>query len=291
MIERAISIVITIVIFMIIAYVFIGIFGAPSCAHLANQTALQLKFAINEVADDSFPSFDPKNPKFTEPTNSYYYTSVPIRLCQQYGTQAFFMSFFGGMPEYQIYYEHFPEGGGGMWNEAYPWSGGAATSFIFWAGMRGVVTVGKALWKITTIRSAFKTGVLAYKGVEVTAKRADDIYKKVTKTDELKNLLKNVLPNFVDNNRQYSLLAKRIADADAENILEILDEAGLLKRTLVGSTWVYEVVADGKGGFLFFYLTKTYQQQLLRTYLIPRVQVIILKKCKKFMRFKIVLGN
>jgi len=250
MIERAISIVITIVIFMIIAYVFIGIFGVPSCAHLANQTALQLKFAINEVADDSFPSFEPEDPKFTEPTNSYYYSPVPIRLCQQYGTQAFFMSFLGGMPEYQIYYEHFPEGGGGMWNEAYPWSGGAATSFIFWAGMRGVVTVGKALWKITTIKSLFKAGQLTYKGVEVTAKRVDGIYK-ITKTDELKNLLKNVLPELAENNRQWSLLTKAIADADAENLLEILDEAGLLKRTLVGSAWVYELVADGEGGFRF----------------------------------------
>lgn len=155
MIDLAIEMVITVIIFFIIAYAFVSIFGAPTCESAANQTAMNLKNAINEVVENR-SSFDPGDPGSTEPDDPMYYTTVPIRLCQQKVPYAYILQFLGGMPEYQIYYEHFPEGGW-LWNEAYPWSGGAGSTLLFWGVMRGAYGLGKLAGSMTTLYGGWKT--------------------------------------------------------------------------------------------------------------------------------------
>jgi len=155
MIDLAIDMVITVIIFFIIAFAFVAIFGAPTCESAANQTAVDLKNAINEVVENR-SSFNPADTGLTEPNDPMYYTTVPIRLCQQHTMIShWILQFAGGMPEYQIYYEHFPEGGW-LWNEAYPWSGGAMSTLIFWGAMRGVSVLGQIAGKLTTVYLGFK---------------------------------------------------------------------------------------------------------------------------------------
>jgi ASC-1-like (ASCH) protein len=251
MIERAIGIAIAIVITMILAFVFIQLFGAPTCASLANQTALQLKFAINEVADDSFPIFTPNDPSLDEPTDSRYYTTVPIRLCQKYGTFDFFRQFLGGMPEYQIYYEHFPEGGGGIWNEAYPWSGGAGSTLLFWGAMRGIAFAGKIAGKLTKI-------YIGWKGVQFIRQMRDFLqmkpwtYYKWTyhQTGFWKLLCKIIRavspPEFIRSGRQLKNITDIIEERQATYILKYLGEGNFISTAWdpVNEEVKYEAVGD-----------------------------------------------
>lgn len=213
---------------MIIAYAFIKTLGTPDCVSMANQTAQQLSLAINEVADGTnVLPFQPSDPSMNEPADSRYYTTVPIRLCQQYGTYNFFLTFLGGMPEYQIYYEKFPEGGGGMWNEAYPWSGGAASSLVFWAGMRGITLGLKGAWKLTKIYQGWKTAQLAYKGLDIAKERVS-FFKYLTKTSEFEDLIADKVDEFVSQGRLVSTLTDEIGEADSEQLLKYLGDAGFI---------------------------------------------------------------
>lgn len=129
-------------IFIIILTAFYMIFGRPECDSYANQTAYSLKLAIDEVSKDYFKTWTLDGvPPDNEPS---YYKTASIRLCQERGT-SFWESFFGTPPEYQIYYETFPEGGW-LWNEAYPWSGGAAGTIKFWGALR----IGTGIWKLSS---------------------------------------------------------------------------------------------------------------------------------------------
>jgi len=233
MVESAIDIVLSVVIFAIIAFLFIKTFGVPSCESAANQTALQLKYAIDEVADDRFPKFDTDNPNYEEPTNSHYYTTVPIKLCQQHGTFSYFMSFLGGMPEWQIYYERFPEGGGGIWNEAYPWGGGAASNFIFWAAMRGVSVAGKLAARLTKIYAGWRVIQLFQKARNMLKFRAwikkeqdlfmfNMMFKELTRASSP--------PIFVQNGRQLNAFTDKLEERDATYILRAMGEEGFVEH-------------------------------------------------------------
>lgn len=214
---------------MIIAYAFIKTLGTPDCVSMANQTAQQLSLAINEVADGTnVLPFQTDNPSSNEPTDSKYYTTVPIRLCQQYGTYNFFLTFLGGMPEYQIYYEKFPEGGGGMWNEAYPWSGGAASSLVFWAGMRGVTLGLKGLWSLTKIYQGWKAMQLAYKGLDLAEERVSFL-QYLTHSSDFQNLIADKVDEFVTKGRLVSTLVDKIGEEDSTKILSYLSDAGFIE--------------------------------------------------------------
>ncbi len=244
MIERAIEIVITIVIFMIIAYTFIDIFGTPSCQSLANQTAQQLRFAINEVADGTnVLPFQTNDPSFNEPSDSKYYTTVPIRLCQQYGTYSFFQSFLGGMPEYQIYYEKFPEGGGGSWNEAYPWSGGAASSLVFWGAMRGVTFGLKGAITLTRTIRTWKAIQIGYKAMDVAQDRIS-FFKYLIHPKTFQDILSDKVDEFVKLGRPVQTLIDRVGEEDAGKLLKYFGDAGLIETVQGPLGLQYYAVGD-----------------------------------------------
>ncbi|MDD5416908.1 MAG: hypothetical protein PHU12_02945 [Candidatus Aenigmarchaeota archaeon] len=152
----AIDILWTLMIFVIILSAFLYIFAAPNCEKTADATAKALKDGINEVAEDSFPAHN----DMSVPTNPTEYREVLIQMCQQNTQWSWALSFWGGMPEYQIYYEEFPEGvfngGSWLWDEAYPWSGGGASSMVFWG--------------------ALKTGSYAWKGVVNSLKKSNSLW-------------------------------------------------------------------------------------------------------------------
>jgi hypothetical protein len=140
------------VVFIIFLWALFLILGSPDCDQLSNTTAYNLKFAIDEVSTDRVPFV-----AYGDEPDSTEYRTAAIRLCQEdylyskltspigspggnIGDQIYswVLKLFGGEPQYQIYYEIFPEGGSGMWKESYPWNGGAASTFLFWAVTRGI---------------------------------------------------------------------------------------------------------------------------------------------------------
>jgi hypothetical protein len=122
----------SVVFFIVFALLIYMMLGSPECNSYANISALNLENAINDVAQ-YYPKWDGGG----IPDDLTYYKPAPITLCQTRGTSVI-EAFTGGGPEYQIYYEMFPENPGGTWTEAYPWSGGAMNTIIFWAAFRGV---------------------------------------------------------------------------------------------------------------------------------------------------------
>ncbi len=127
------NIFLSVIFFLVFIYLIYMFIGAPECDSYANITLMNLENAINDVAT-YYPTWYGREP----PDDLMYYKTAPITLCQEKGV-SFWETFFGGGPEYQIYYEKFPESGGGIWTEAYPWSGGNKNTLIFWAIMRGVI--------------------------------------------------------------------------------------------------------------------------------------------------------
>jgi hypothetical protein len=134
-----ISIPLSILLSLVVAVIIIGslflILGSPKCDALANTTVYQLKTHIDEVAQNNFYSWDNGGVPPDEETS--YYTTAPIMLCQDKGI-SYLETLLGTTlePQYKIYYEMFPEGGGGLWTEAYPWGGGAAATLRMWAFFR-----------------------------------------------------------------------------------------------------------------------------------------------------------
>ncbi|MEM3609834.1 MAG: hypothetical protein QW076_02925 [Candidatus Anstonellales archaeon] len=130
MIKIPINILLSFIIFIVIAFILILIIGSPNCDSAAKKTAYDLKTKIDEVV-----SYYPYYSGNDIPNDPDYYAEVQIKLCQERGT-SFLEGFLGSEPQYKIYFERFPESGGGIWSEAYPWSGGAASSLRMWAYMR-----------------------------------------------------------------------------------------------------------------------------------------------------------
>ncbi len=240
MIEQALDLGLTVFIFIVIALLFVSIFGVPSCESLANQTALQLREAINIVANDDFPTYSPSDPNYDEPSRSLYYETVPIRLCQKHGTYSYISAFLGGgMPEWQIYYEHFPEMGGGAWNEAYPWSGGAASTFVFWAAFRGAeVAKGLAKYLVGTYYAykATKAGIkLLFKG------RDFGFLTWLTKRNTFRQMLVEGLSNsfseFKGTGRSLQIIVDKLGNRDAHYLLRFLGDHAPDSLGWVGTLW------------------------------------------------------
>ncbi|MHA2100621.1 MAG: hypothetical protein ACW99A_18250, partial [Candidatus Kariarchaeaceae archaeon] len=133
-----VNLLLMVILFLAVVVALYSVFGAPRCDSLANVTAMQLKMTIDDVTDSNFPYW---NEADSVPPDATYYEKVPIRLCQEQGEYSFIQAFFGGIPEYQIYFEKFPESGGGAWSEAYPWSGGSGGFLVFWGAMKGVTAL------------------------------------------------------------------------------------------------------------------------------------------------------
>lgn len=233
LLKEPISIVTGIIIFLALAVALYFIFGAPNCDALANTTAIALRDNINLVAADDFPAYGGGD----VPANPAYYKTAPITLCQEHGVFSYIDSFFGGMPEYQIYFETFPEGmfsgGAGMWMESYPWSGGAAGTLAFWGVMRGA----GALWKAG---KAVAMGKINNAWVMVSWMRKTATYVSKTNRNKILNTFRNPaeLAKIVEQAPEE--LAKRIqkreglafvetfSRADAINTADALRSAGWL---------------------------------------------------------------
>lgn len=124
--------------------VLMNVFGSVECTGLANQTALGLSRGVDRVSSPDFPYWNGDS----QPTDPIYYDTADVKLCQEHtdGLEGYWRAFWGGsVPQYQVYYERFPEGffsgGAAMWEESYPWSGGAGGQLVFWGAFRS----GKAL--------------------------------------------------------------------------------------------------------------------------------------------------
>jgi len=143
MIKIPIDLLMMLVISIIVLTFWYMVVGGPKCDYMANTTAFYLKNSIDQVAG-YYPEWNNGVPP-DEKTD--YYQLVPIRLCQEGGV-SFLETFTTGwitnpVPQYQIYYEHFPESVG-VWTEAYPWSGGAMSSLKFW----GAIRIAQGAWNI-----------------------------------------------------------------------------------------------------------------------------------------------
>lgn len=156
MLKIPLTILLSLTVFIIVVGVLLLIFGSPKCDDLANSTAYYLKNSIDEVSKDSFPWWEDGGVPPDEELS--YYRTAPITLCQDKGI-SYLETILGTTmePQYQIYYERFPESGGGVWTEAYPWSGGAASSLRMWAFMRIGTGAFKLASKYLTTAGEFTT--------------------------------------------------------------------------------------------------------------------------------------
>ncbi len=184
-----------IVIFVAFFLALYNIVGAPQCDALANQTAFALQQEISRVASPDFPIYHGSGVPLKE------YATVPIRLCQQFKgilpetAGAFQTAFFGGIPQYMIYYEKFPESSWALgWNEAYPWSGGAAGNLVFYGVVRyGIPAVAKAgkyltFGAVTIPYSIAKfTGKSIFKVKNLLSKKKATLFL----TEEIDDIIKN----------------------------------------------------------------------------------------------------
>ncbi len=143
--------------------VLLNIFGSVECTGLANQTALGVSRAVDRVSSPDFPYWSNTN---SQPTDPIYYDTADVKLCQEHtdGLEGYWRAFWGGsVPQYQIYYERFPEGffsgGAAMWEESYPWSGGAGGQLVFWGAFRSgkyLLVGAKKVIGTVNIRNYFK---------------------------------------------------------------------------------------------------------------------------------------
>lgn len=245
-----------VVVFIAVAAVLYLILGAPACDALANQTAYQLVSTINSVAE-KVPVYSGSD----VPTDSGYYLTAPIRLCQEFKgipilTQLQ-LQVQGAIPEYQIYYERFPEGAA-LWTEAYPWSGGAANNLLFF----GFLKYGaKPLFKAVATKNIkyiwFGKISIPLKATVTIAramKKANDIFKNKVRTlffagaDEIDDVFaKN--PDLNLGEMIYSMITQKHLKAGTERRLMLgLTKEG--KARLNGKMTVGELF-DGESGEIF----------------------------------------
>jgi len=241
-----IMIVLSVATFATVLLVLFQVFGAPTCTSLAEQTALQLKYAIDDVSKDSFPIYTGSD----VPLDPTYYKAVPIRLCQEYGEYSYWLQFFGGFPQYQVYYEMFPEtgfvpGSQHLWNEAYPWSGGAASSFAFWGAMR----IGTAFVKYVSLAMEYDTWKIALIIHRVRTKAQvirewNYIRKTIDHALTLDEFLKK-RGEYLEylNTHDANLFGIMIKKGDTESLFTAQGDAGLLLVNNKG-----EVLFDGDTG-------------------------------------------
>ena len=188
MLKISINTLLSLAVFIPFIAALLLIFGSPKCDSLANTTAYYLKSAIDEVSKDNFYSWDEGG----VPSDISYYRTAPIMLCQDKGI-SYLETILGTTlePQYKIYYEMFPEGGGGTWTEAYPWGGGAAATLRMWAYIRigtGAFKIGtKYLTKASIFTTYMKKLYGLGKGVKdkLTDTNLDEIVKMAKESGEV----------------------------------------------------------------------------------------------------------
>jgi hypothetical protein len=213
------------------------IFGSIECDSLANQTAYNLKLAIDEVAKDESDGGPPFYFGDGVPESPFYYRVAPIRLCQQHGEYSYVRSFMGGEPDYKIYYEKFPEGffsgGSWLWAENYPWSGSAASSFVFWGAMRGVTIGLKAISYVNAIGLWKGSKMVKSVFADVSDTRARDFLTALRDPDLFAQRVG--LTDFLLEDSDINKLVEGLAKQDAESIINGFKKAGFLQTDPAGN--------------------------------------------------------
>ena len=244
------------ILFLAIAAAFYFSFGNPNCDGLANSTASNLQIGINKVTISDFPAW---NNQEKEPTDDRYYERALVRLCQQPPTRNEYgelllnleQAFYGGVPQYQIYYEQFPQMqsiplifSGGIWNEAYPWGGGAGGTVAFWAGMRGLSLAGKAV-KAAISAKAFVLGKAVMYSAKVVKGGSDAVgesFKKLSVEKEYGKALQSTethLKNLVGEDVPASLkFSNVITFKTTQNAIGAFEKEGFLVKSLTDEAGV-----------------------------------------------------
>lgn len=190
MLKIPINILLSLAVFVISAGALLLIFGSPKCDDLANTTAFYLKNSIDEVSKDTFYSWDEGG--IPPDGDISYYRTAPIALCQDKGI-SYLETILGSTvePQYEIYFEKFPESGGGIWTEAYPWSGGSSSSLRMWAYFRIGTGAFKLASKYLTKIGMFNTFMKKLYGVgkdaidTISEENLDGISEMATVTEEV----------------------------------------------------------------------------------------------------------
>ncbi|MFH1474111.1 MAG: hypothetical protein ABIE55_04465 [Candidatus Aenigmatarchaeota archaeon] len=235
-----IVIVLMLVVFIVVLFALNHILGSPECDDLANTTAFHLMNAINDVSREDFPFWNYEDGVPSNDNVAYYRKSF-IRLCQQnYGNYETMLRYFGGEPEYKIYYEKFPDPGRtvfgwqGLWTENYPWSGGAGSTLIFWGGLKAVstgvelVSWGPKIWKGIKRINTYRR--IAGKIDEINFNLFDSIFRPNKLLDDVD--FKNFLNGFktVDG-REAIKVANQLTEKQFDEIVEGLSDIGILKKS------------------------------------------------------------
>ena len=267
------NIVMMVSVFILVATILFYTFGSPECESYANKTARDLKDAINRVADPAFPTYTGDD----VPSDPRYYSTSLVTMCQQNTAWSWIIQFWGGVPEYQIYYEQFPEGffsgGAGMWTESYPWSGGAGSSLVFWGVLRAGTAAFKGLKYTNAVWSGAKSAV---KLAKVTGEVGETVSKSVernllermlTDPEEFeKELLKN--PEIIANKISFATFSNAMKDEEGAVVITAMkdseflvpDEAIITKEIPAGTTIAGEKVCSGDGPCQIKFVSKVVKE-------------------------------
>jgi len=237
MLKIPISMLLSLVIFVIVAGALLLILGSPKCDSMANTTAYYLKNAIDEVSKDNFYSWDKGG---IPPDNEIsYYRTAPITLCQDKGI-SYLETILGTTlePQYKIYYETFPESGGGVWTEAYPWSGGAASTLRMWAYMRiayGAFKISNALLMKVSAYANFMKKVYGV-GQRVKDWFSKTDLDKILEDPKIKNYLTEELGMLPEEINSADWLIDAGKTSEAYMTMDDAMESGILTKDQVEET-------------------------------------------------------
>ncbi|MBR9682218.1 MAG: hypothetical protein GOV02_00950 [Candidatus Aenigmarchaeota archaeon] len=290
MLEQVKMVALGVVLLIMVVIVFNNMFASPECDDMANITAEQLRDAVDKVAaeDGVQPWTKDKPPEITD---TQYYASVPIRLCED--DIAFSdklristpfgeikspneFKFTGGawaahLPTYIIVHEEFPKASGffQMWDEGYPWSGGAVNAVFAYAVIRYGPSLVKLGYKINKLglssvfsKSYLKANTLAK--LKLLADWWDDILVATGRRQA---------KSFVDDSGTHKLFRfgdyKDLSDEIAElRRAEGLSEIEAFQRVgIIDETRTTKLVRDPKTQKVFeadVYVVKTENREMMR---------------------------
>ncbi|HLC51349.1 MAG TPA: hypothetical protein VJH90_03190 [archaeon] len=231
--SEPIRIVAAVILFSLVVLILYSIFGAPVCSAQANATVAAFASTFNEVNAGSFPMYEGDG----IPVDRMKFKTVPVFLCQQNGELSFVIGFLGGFPEYQLYYETFPKGflqsdgpveTAGMWDEAYPWSGGAAAGLVFLGALKGATYTYKGTKLLAkTVKASVSTVKKSLEAARALRKAWKELDIKFKNTEELTKYL-NRYPKATQRYLSAEIFGDVINEPRAVSAVNILRESGVI---------------------------------------------------------------
>ncbi len=136
MLEDVRVVLLEVIIVLVFTILFFQIVSSPECNQAAFDSANNIATAVNRVGQDDFPMWYGDGIPPDDEIDYYY--PAKITMCEEtikfFGTGA---AWHADVPTYQIVYEHFPESGTfSIWDESYPWSGGAGSAALMYGAIR-----------------------------------------------------------------------------------------------------------------------------------------------------------